>query len=111
MKLTSEDKAVMIFRNDKEYNGKPFATYSISVSSKDKEGKWVSGYLDCIFKKGVSVENKTKIIIKNAFPTVSQGKDRTFVKWMITDFEIEGQKSNDDFMNIPDSIEEEIPWS
>ena len=110
MKLTSEDKAVMIFRNDKEYNGKPFVTYSISVSSKDKDGNWVSGYLDCIFKKGVSVENKTKIFIKNAFPTVSQGKDRTFVKWMITDFEIEGQTS-DDFMNIPDSIEEEIPWS
>lgn len=110
MKLTSEDKAVMIFRNDKEYNGSTFPTYSFGVSSKDKDGNWVSGYLDCIFKKGVSVENKTKIIIKNAFPIVSQGKDRTFVKWMITDFEIEGQTS-DDFMNIPDSIEEEIPWS
>ena len=29
---------------------------------------------------------------------------------MITDFEIEGQ-TNNDFMNIPEGIQEEIPWA
>lgn len=109
LKLTTDDKPVMIFRNDKEYNGKTFPTYTISVSSKDKEGNWINSYLDCIFKKGVEVENKTKIFIKNAFPLVSQGKDRTFTKWMITDFELEDQAKND-FMAIPDGEQMEVPW-
>lgn len=104
MKLTSEDRAVMIFRNDREYNGKTFATYSISVSSKDKDGEWVSGYLPCKFKNGVDIENKTKILIHNAFPTVRKGKDdKTYTEWMITDFEIEGMQTTPD-------IAEELPW-
>lgn len=110
LKLTTDTKPVMIFRKDIEYNGSTFPAYSIGVSSKDKDGNWVSSYLDCTFKKGVSVENKTKIFIKNAFPVSSQGKDKVFTKWMITDFEIEGQ-TNNDFMNIPEGIQEEIPWA
>lgn len=104
MKLTSEDRAVMIFRNDKEYNGKKFATYSMSVSSKDKDGNWVGGFLECSFKNGVEIENKTKILIHNAFPVVNKGKDdRSYIKWMITDFEIEGMQTTPD-------IAEELPW-
>lgn len=110
LKLTTDDKPVMIFRNDKEYNGTTFPTYTISVSSKDKEGNWANGYIDCLFKKGVEIENKTKIFIKNAFPVSSKGKDKVYTKWMITDFEIEGQ-TKDDFMAIPESINEEVPWS
>ena len=109
LKLTTDDRPVMVFRNEKEYNGKTFPTYCIGVSSKDKEGNWVSSYIDCLFKKGMSVENKTKIFIKNAFPVANQGKDRAFTKWMITDFEIEGANNNG-FMDVPDSISEEVPW-
>lgn len=109
--LKTDDRSVMVFRNDREYNGKTFPTYSIGVSSKDKDGNWVSGFVDCQFKKSVELENKTKIFIKNAFPIVSQGKDRTYVKWMIMDFEIEGQTNSDGFMNIPEGVQEEIPWA
>lgn len=109
--LKTDDRSVMVFRNEKEYNGKTFPTYCIGVSSKDKDGNWVNSYIDVLFKKGVEVENKTKIFIKNAFPVANQGKDRTFTKWMITEFEIEGQKSSEDFMNIPEGIQEEIPWA
>ena len=109
MQLTATDRSVMVFRNEKEYNGNTFATYAIGVSSKDKDGEWVNSSIDVMFKKGIDLENKTKIFIKNAFPVVSKGKDRNFVKWMITDFEIEGQ-GQQDFMNIPDTIENEIPW-
>ena len=108
MQLTATDRSVMVFRNDREYNGNTFATYAIGVSSKDKDGEWVNSSIDVMFKKGIDLENKTKIFIKNAFPVVSKGKDRNFVKWMITDFEIEGQQTN--FMDIPDTIENEIPW-
>ena len=109
--IKTDEKPVMVFRKDKEYNGSTFPTYSIGVSSKDKDGNWISAYYDCLFKKGVEVENKTKIFIKNAFPVVSKGKeDRNYPKFMITDFEIEGQ-SSDGFMNVPDTIDEEVPWS
>ena len=107
--LKTDDKPVMIFRQEREYNGNIFYSYSIGVSSKDKDGNLVGGFIDCTFKKGVTVENKTKIFIKNAFPTVSQGKDRTFTKWMITDFELEDQVK-DDFMAIPDGEQTELPW-
>lgn len=110
LKLTTDDRPVMIFRQDREYNGKTFPVYSMGTSSKDKDGNWVSGFIDCQFRKGVEVENKTRIFIKDAFPITNQGKDRTFTKWFINEFEIEGQKK-DDFMNIPEGIQEEIPWA
>jgi len=109
--IKTDDRPVMIFRKDKEYNGSTFAVYSLGISSKDKDGNWVNAFYDCLFKKGVSVENKTKIHIKNAFPVASKGKDdKAYPKIMITDFEVEGA-NNDGFMNIPDSIDDEVPWN
>lgn len=106
MTITS-DKPEMIFRDDK---GK-FPRYSIGVSSKTPEGDWIKGYVPCKFKKGVEVENMTKILIKNSFYSVSKGEKYNFVSIMITDFEvIEEEKSSDDFMNIPSGIEEELPF-
>ena len=107
MTITS-DKPEMIFRDDK---GK-YPRYSIGVSSKDKEGEWIKGYIPCKFKKDVEVENMTKILIKNAFYTVNKGEKYNFVSVMITDFEVvdEGKPSSDDFMDIPSVIEEELPF-
>lgn len=106
MTITS-DKPEMIFRDDK---GK-FPRYSIGVSSKTPEGDWIKGYVPCKFKKGVEVENMTKILIKNSFYSVSKGEKYNFVSIMITDFEVvEEEKSSDDFMNIPSGIEEELPF-
>ena len=62
----------MIFRNERESaNGKWYA-YSTGVSSKRQDGSWVNGYLDVKFRKGVEVENKTKIDIKNGFLSVKE---------------------------------------
>jgi hypothetical protein len=110
--VKSDDKPVMVFRKDKEYNGITFPTYCISVSSKDKEGNWVNGYIDVMFKKGIGVDDQTKIFIKNAFPVVSKGKDRNFVKLMITDFDYESAPAvdKDGFMKIPEGIQEELPF-
>lgn len=106
MTITS-DKPEMIFRDDK---GK-YPRYSIGVSSKTPDGEWIKGYVPCKFKKGVEVENMTKILIKNSFYSVSKGEKYNFVSIMITDFEVvEEEKPSDDFMDIPSGIEEELPF-
>lgn len=103
----------------KERNGYTF--YSLMVSSKDKNGEWVNGFIDCTFKKGVSVNNKAKIIIKDAFYTVSKYNDKTYTKLMIMDFSVvdEGEgapvntanQSLGYFMSIPEGIMEEMPFN
>ena len=112
--IKTDDYPVMVFRDDK---GK-YPRYSLGVSSKGATGEWIRGYVPCKFKKGVEVENMTKIKINNCFPIASQGEKYVFVSWMITDFEvietidgrvIDGQDQSD-FMAIPEGIEEELPF-
>lgn len=104
MTITSEKE--MIFRDDKG----DFPRYSIGVSSKGPDGEWIKGYVPCKFKKGVELENMTKIKIKNAFYSVSKGSKYNFVSVMITDFEVIEEEKADDFMDIPSGIEEELPF-
>lgn len=54
---------VMIFR--RENQGHTF--YSIGISRKDRNGNYINGYIDCRFKKGIELENQTKIYIKKAW--------------------------------------------
>lgn len=120
MKLT-EDKGVKIFKKEKQWNGGSFFVYSMAVASKDRDGNWVNGYIDCNFKSADAnkITNKCKIKINNAFPTVTKSGDRTYVKWMITEFEVveagevvdESNLNVDEFMNIPDNIDDEIPFA
>jgi len=119
MKLT-EDKKVRIFRKDRDTkNGGTFATYSMGVSSKNQDGSYIKGYIDCCFKKGVEVANKTDIKITNAFPVVRDYQGKGYVSWMITEFEVvsEGQTSiaNSDpdmgFINVPEGDDEDLPFA
>lgn len=54
---------VMIF--SKEYQGNTY--YNLGLSKKDQNGKYINGYISCKFKKGVSVDDKKKIYIKDAW--------------------------------------------
>lgn len=109
--ITTDQKSVMVFRQDVEYSGGTFAKYSIGVSSKSKDGdEWIKGYIPCKFKKGVEMENQTKIQINNAFYVVDKGKERNYVSLMITDFDIEGMTSKDEFLDVPDGIDMELPF-
>lgn len=125
MKLT-EDRGVKIYVKDRPTSsGGTFRTYSMGVASKDKDGNWVNGFLDCLFKKddASKITNKCKIKINNAFPTVSEYQDRKYVKWFINDFEVieqgeaVGDTSNplagvEDFMTISDAeFETELPFA
>lgn len=116
---TTDGKPVTIYRKDKTTSsGKTFATYSIAVSSKDKDGNWTNGYLDCAFKKDVELNNKAKINITNSFYTVNEHNGKKYLKLFIMAFDVVEQgevppqaPSNDDsFMNIPDGIDAELPF-
>lgn len=58
-----DEKAKMIFRND--VNGK--ALYTIGLSHKKQDGTWENGYMSCRFPKDADIQDKTKIIMHNAW--------------------------------------------
>lgn len=64
----------MIFRKERESASGKWYAYSTGVSSKRQDGSWINGYLDVKFRKGVEVENKTKINIKNGFLSAKEFK-------------------------------------
>lgn len=64
MNITSE-RPLMVFK--REYNGRVY--YSLGISKKEMNGTYTNGYMPCEFKKGVSVNDKTRIYLKNAFLT------------------------------------------
>lgn len=59
------EKQVMVFRTDNEYG----TFYNLGLSKKAKDGSYINGYMPCQFKKGVELENQTKIYIKKAWLT------------------------------------------
>lgn len=77
----------MIFRKD--HDG--WSSYTLGVSSKDQEGKWLNAYQPVRFRKGVSVDNKTEIEYE-AFPVVKprmvEGQNRNYIVWQIMEFRI-----------------------
>ena len=111
--VKSDDNGVMVFANQKEkQDGTKYTLYSIGVSSKDKDKNWVSGYLNVRFKSGVEVANKSKIKINNAFPVVSKSGDKTYVSFMITDFDVlESADNNDGFIDMSNIKDDELPFA
>ena len=111
--VKTDDKGVTIFANEKDGANGKFTLYSCGVSSKNQKGEWVNGYINCRFKKDVSVANKTKIKINSAFFTASKSGDKTYTSLMITDFDVleKGESPDtDDFMKIPEGMDEETPF-
>ena len=83
----------MIFRNEHESREGTWYTYTTGVSSKKQDGTYVNAYMPVRFKKGIVVDNKSKIDIKNGFFTVreyttSGGELRKVIEMMITEFDI-----------------------
>lgn len=73
----------------KERDG--WTSYTLGVSSKDKDGKWKNAYQPIRFKSGVNVPNGTDIEFK-AFPTVKErtvdGQNRNYIVWQILNFSV-----------------------
>lgn len=57
----------MIFRKDHESRDGTWYSYSTTVSSKRQDGSYINAFMDVKFRKGVVVENKSKINVKDGF--------------------------------------------
>ena len=55
-----------IFSNAHEGKDGTWYTYATGVSSKRQDGTYANAYLDVRFRKGVTVENKTKITTRGS---------------------------------------------
>ena len=78
---------VMIFK--KEYQGNIF--YNVGLSRKDRDGNYINGYMPCRFKNNVSVEDKTKMYIKNAWLDFYLKDKETKPYIFINEFELVGE--------------------
>ena len=98
MRINGEN--VMIFKNE---NGR----YTTSISNKKEDGSYENAYLQVQFRKGVELENKTKINIKDGFLTFFRTQEGNIVyKIVVLDFEQEGEAketetSYDDSNSLP----------
>lgn len=111
MKLITDDKGVKVFRKEKEYEGKKFYVYSVCDSTKDTDGNYINKYRDIRFRKGIEVADKAEIIIKDSFPILRKDKNgNVYETWMIMDFEFKNKPNDDGFMDIPDGVQEELPF-
>lgn len=93
LKIITEQTTVTVYVNERQTQNGTFKTYSIGVSSKDKDGNWLNGFLPCNFRKGTEIANKSKITISNSFPTVRKytdktGTERTEIGIFVLDFEV-----------------------
>lgn len=83
-----------VFKTENQYG----VFYKVGLSKKDRNGNYINGYLNVRFKKGVNLENKTKICIKNGFIDFYLDKDNKTVPYlMVLEFETENKQSEKEF--------------
>lgn len=83
------ERPVMIFRRDRD--GK--INYVVGLSKKNEEGEYDRAYFPIRFKRGIEIENKTKILLINAFLTFdnwtdAEGNNKTFTYIMCTSYQL-----------------------
>lgn len=93
MNITSE-RELMVFKSER--NGNVY--YSLGVSKKNQDNSYTNGYINCRFKKDVSLDNKTKIKIKKAWLDFYVKDNITYSYVFISEFEVK----NDELKGIPE---------
>ena len=101
-----KDIPVMVFRNDKDNR----TIYNIGLSKKimkDNNEEWKNGYISAQFNRDVILENKTKIILKNAILDFYINKNKITVPFIrVFDYEIvENTEESGQYIEIPDDGE------
>ena len=79
------------------------------MSKKDRNNQYFNGYMLCRFKKGVELDNQTRIIIKNAFISFFLREKETIPYVMICDFEkVVVDKFQETLKNLKEEDYEEL---
>jgi hypothetical protein len=106
LKITTDDKGIMVFRDDKGQ----YPSYYYSISRKNDKDEYESCYRPIRFKKGIDVQNKTIIAINSAFESFNIGKDgKKYPYLMVTDFSTMGEPEPE--ITIPYTDEDAIPFN
>ena len=113
LKVITDGKPVSVYRQDKvSSSGNAYTQYSIGVSSKNTEGNWVQGFIECAFRKGTDIPNKAKIEITNSFYTVNEYNGKKYLKLFVLDYTVvEGGQpapapNDNEWLNIPDNLDD-----
>lgn len=97
-----ENYIVMVFV--KEYEGRKL--YSIGLSKKNKNGGYDNGYISARFRKGVELEDKTRIKVKESWLSFNKNENKTFPFIFINDFEklAEAKPKEDPYKEFGDNL-------
>mgnify|MGYP001222478768 CR=1 FL=1 len=83
--------------------------YSIGLSKK-MNGEWISGYIPANFRKGVTLENQTKIIIEKGWLDFYINKEnKTVPTLFISEFSLEAKNPPEEVEGFS-FIDEDIPF-
>ena len=120
LKIVTDDKPVTVVRKDgTSQSGKAYTMYSLMYPFKNSNDEWKNVFIDAQFRKGTDLANKSKINVTNSFMTGSEYNGNTKPKIFVLDYTVvDGGNvqatvapSDDGFMNIPDSLEDEMPFN
>lgn len=90
MKIIDDNKK-RIFKRVNEYG----TFYSMGISKKNVDGNYINGFVPVKFKKNVSLEDKTDILLKDAWLDFYKSKNNeTILQVFINDFDIVSIDSN-----------------
>lgn len=96
----------MIFANEK-------GGYSTTISNKNQDGTYDNMYIAVNFKKGITLENKTKIDITNGFLSFYKTREGLpKLKIVVMDFEIKGntETKQEEVNNFEISQDDDLPF-
>lgn len=117
--FVTDEHGIKVYSQEVEWSGGTFKKYSVGINKKDRTtGEWLTVYQAVKFGKGVEVNNKALIRIKDSFPNMYKGKDgKVYLEWFIKDFEVlengdapADAPANDSFMNVPVGEDSELPF-
>lgn len=125
----NQGKRFTFFSREREINGEKvnyteksvFASLSEGVKVGEKNGQaiWENDYWNTLFcgkayEKARTLKNKDKICVieMNVRNLYFKNTKKSYPQIMVTDFDvISNENSNDVYMNVPDSMDEDLPFN
>lgn len=99
------DRQYTVFKQENQYG----ALYSIGLSKKQQDGNYLNGYVRVQFKKGVELENKTRIYIRKGWLDFYKSKNNeTMLYVFVSEFETAGETINKTKAQVQQEILKEV---
>lgn len=100
MKIT-EWKTTVYGKDFEGQDGKKTRRYSLAIAKKNGE-KYEYGYIECNFKKGIYIEDKTRLTVTNGWLSFYKNKDgKTVPTVFVNEFEKQEVKQEEEDSNLP----------